>query len=145
MLFAAAGIGGILGAAVAPAVQKRLSFGQALIVVVWLETLIWPLYAVAPSTIVLGIVNGALAFVGPTFNVVLVSYRTALIPDDLQGRVNSAIRVLTFGTPPLSLALAGVLLQVVGPVTTVVAFGGCLLLLAAALTMNPGVRNAAPL
>lgn len=142
MLFASAGIGGILGAALAPVVQKRLNFGPALIGVVWAQTLIWPLYAVAPNVIVLGIANGALAFVGPTFNVVLVSYRLAHIPDQLQGRVNSAVRVLTFGTPPLSLALAGVLLQVVDLVTTVATFGGFLLILAVALTLNGNVRTA---
>jgi len=141
-LFAAAGVGGIIGSAMAPLVSKRLSFGQAIIGTLWLQTVIWPLFALAPNSVVLGLVNAALAFVGPTFNVVLVSYRLAHTPDPLQGRVNSAVRVMTFGGPPLGLALSGVLLQTVGAHPTVWIFAACLLLLAMAASLNPRVRKA---
>jgi len=141
-LFAAAGVGGIIGSAMAPMVSKRLSFGHAIIGTLWLQTVIWPLFALAPISVVLGLVNAALAFVGPTFNVVLVSYRLAHTPDPLQGRVNSAVRVMTFGGPPLGLALSGVLLQTVGAHPTVWIFAACLLLLAMAASLNPRVRKA---
>lgn len=144
VLFATAGVGGILGSLIAPFVQKQFSFGQALAGTLWLETLIWPLYALAPNPVALGLVNGALAFVGPTFNVVLLSYRFAYTPDALQGRVNSAVRVMTFGAPPLGMAAAGGLLQTVGSTRTVWIFGACLLLLAIMISLNPGVRNAQP-
>jgi hypothetical protein len=48
------------------------------------------------------------------------SYRLTVIPDVLQGRVNSVFKLVAFGGEPISLALTGFLLRVVGPVTTVI-------------------------
>jgi hypothetical protein len=70
-----------------------------------LTSLIWPLYAV-----------------------VVVTYRLSLVPDALQGRINSAFRLLTFGAEPLGAALGGVLLVPLGPrpVLGLIAAGLCL-------------------
>jgi hypothetical protein len=80
--------------------------------------------------------------IGPIFNVTQFSYRLALIPDELQGRVNSTFRLLAFGLNPLGAALSGVLIQYVGAVPTVIVFGAWLLVLAVLTTANPDVRNA---
>lgn len=50
--------------------------------------------------------------------------------DELQGRVNSAYRLLALSTPPLGYFLAGFLLQVAGTRPTILFFLICLLLLA---------------
>jgi len=73
------------------------------------------------------------------------SYRLALIPDELQGRVNSAFRLLAFGFQPLGFALTGVFLQLFGAITTVLIFAGVQLLLAVTTLANRHVRNAVPL
>ena len=44
---------------------------------------------------------------GITWNIVSVSLRQRLIPDDLRGRVNSLYRLLAWGMIPLGIALAG--------------------------------------
>lgn len=48
---------------------------------------------------------------GPVYNVVQFSYRVALIPDALQGRVNSVFRLLAFGFQPAGAAIAGILIE----------------------------------
>jgi len=53
LIFGIASIGGIAGAFVGPFIQKRLSYGQAIISICWLTALIWPLLAIAPNLVVL--------------------------------------------------------------------------------------------
>jgi hypothetical protein len=71
-----------------------------------------------------------------------MSYRLALIPDELQGRVNSVFRLVAFGGQPLGAALTGVSLQWLGPgLTLLLVFAG-LAALALLATFNTHVRNA---
>jgi len=70
-------------------------------------------------------------YAGVQFN-----YRLSQIPDHLQGRVNSAFRLIALGTTPLGLALCGLLIQWRGAVGTVLIFGGCLLVLAVWTTLS---------
>ncbi len=145
LIFAIGGIGGIIGAVAAPFFQKRLSFGQAIIGTMWLSALFMPLYAIAPNPLVLGIITAAAFIAGPLYNVVQFSYRSALIPDELQGRVNSVFRLIAFGGQPLGLALTGVLIQNVGVIQTILIDSVGLALLALSATLNGHVRNARPL
>jgi len=71
-----------------------------------------------------------LSLVDPIYDIAQFSYRATLIPDELQGRVNSAYRLLALSTPPLGYFLAGFLLQVAGTRLTILVFLICLLLLA---------------
>ncbi len=145
LIFAIGGIGAVLGAIVAPAIQKRLSFGQAIIGASWLTMLFMPLYAIAPNPLVLGIITAASFSVGPVYNVVQFSYRSALIPDELQGRVNSVFRLVAFGGQPLGLALTGLLIENIGVIQTVLISSVGFIILAIAATANRHVRNARPL
>jgi hypothetical protein len=49
-----------------------------------------------------------------------VSYRRMLIPDQLQGRVNSVFRLISYSGAPVGLALTGFLLQVSNPAVAIV-------------------------
>jgi MFS family permease len=53
LIFAAAGGGAILGAIVAPLLQRRLSFGQAVIGVCWGYVLVWGLFPLAATPLLL--------------------------------------------------------------------------------------------
>jgi predicted MFS family arabinose efflux permease len=145
LIFAIGGIGGVLGAVVAPFFQKRLSFGQAIIGTSWLFALFMPLYAIAPNPFVLGLITAAAFILVPLYNVVQFSYRSALIPDELQGRVNSVFRLIAFGGQPLGLALTGVLIQNIGAIQTILIASVGLAVLAVAATLNAHVRNARPI
>jgi hypothetical protein len=101
-----------------------------------------PLYLLAPSPLWLGVVEAAAFVTGPIYNVVQFSYRLSLIPDELQGRVNSVFRLLAFGLQPLGLALTGVLIQSIHVAPTVLVFAACMIALAVITTLNPRVRHA---
>jgi predicted MFS family arabinose efflux permease len=145
IIFSVGSVGGILGSILAPRIQKRYRFGQVIISMVWIEALLWPLFAIAPSPLLLGVIAAGQWITGPIYNAVQFSYRLALIPDALQGRVNSAFRLLSVGFQPLGAALSGVMLQSIGAPFTVLVFSACTAALALLATVNAHVRNARPI
>lgn len=142
LIFAAGGAGSIIGAILVIPIQKRFSFGQAIIGASWIWALTWLLFAIAPNPWVLGLANTLSFIIVPVYTVVQYSYRIALIPDQLQGRVNSVYRLIAFGSQPLGLILTGVLLQSIGAVPTVLVLFAPQLVLALAATLNRQVRGA---
>jgi predicted MFS family arabinose efflux permease len=145
VIFSAAGIGGIVGSLVGGGLQRRFRFGQVIIAVTWLEALAFPFFLVVPSYFFLSAVSGISAFLGPVYNVVQFSYRLSIIPDQLQGRVNSVFRLLAFGFMPVGSALGGVLIERFGANVAVMALSAWLLVLAVMTTINRDVRDAAPI
>jgi hypothetical protein len=83
--------------------------------------------------------------VDETYDVAQLSYRLALIPDELRGRVNGALRLVFFSCESVSIALTGLLLQRIGVLATILCFGLALVTLAVAATLNGGLRMARPL
>jgi MFS family permease len=142
LIFALGGVGGILGSLAAIRLRKRFTFGQVIITCVWSWAILTPLFAVAPNPLVLGLLMAGTFLSGPVYNVVQMSYRLALIPDALQGRVNSVFRLVAFSGQPLGYALAGILLQTVGPTPAVLIFSAPYLFAALLTTFNPHVRRA---
>jgi len=136
------GAGTMLGSLLGGLLQKRFSFTRLTISTIWLIALLFPLYILAPNILWLGVVTAALSAIMSTYGVVQFSYRLALIPDELQGRVNSVFRLIIFGGDPIGLALTGILLQVIGTVPAVLIYTGGLGALAAATTLNRHVRSA---
>jgi hypothetical protein len=111
----------------------------------WLWTLLFPFYALAPNPVWLGIVVAATFVSAPVYNVVQMSYRLALIPDELQGRVNSVFRLIAFAGQPIGLAVTGFLLEAFNPLITVLAFMAIQAFVSILATFNSHVRNAKPL
>jgi MFS family permease len=144
-MFSIAAAGGIVGSLVGGQIQKRFSFGQVIITVGWIATLLYPLYAIAPNFYVLGIIAGLSFMTGPIYNVVQFSYRLALIPDALQGRVNSTFRLLAYGFQPLGQAIAGIFLESIGITYTILFFAFWSVFLTILTTFNSHVRNARPI
>ena len=145
VIFSIGGIGGVIGSLVGGQIQRRFTFGQVIITVVWLEALLFPLYAIAPSYLLLGVIAGLIFVLGPVYNVVQFSYRLSIIPDELQGRVNSTFRLLAFGFMPVGAWMSGVLIERFGTRSAVLLFSTWLLLLAGLTTFNRHVRKARPI
>lgn len=105
LTFTAGGIGGLVGGLIAPWVRARLRFGHIVIgsVLAWTGAAL--LLAIAQSAWVLMVGMAVNDFLWPIYAVVLVSYRLEETPDWLQGRVNSAFRVVSYGSEPLGAAL----------------------------------------
>ena len=142
VMLGVSGVGEIAGSILGSSVQRRLSYGRAIAGVTWAFAIMWSLVATAPNLVVVGIFVAGAGLAIPSFDVVQFSYRVAIIPDELQGRVNSVYRLIAIGTMPLGLALMGALLQWIGPRATILCVGAGLALLALAATLNPHVQHA---
>ncbi len=138
LLTATGGAGSILGSLLAVPLQKRFRFGPLMIGAAWIWALTWLFYALAPSLIVLALVNVLSFVIVPIYLGTQYAYRLGQIPDHLQGRVNSVFRLIAFGSGPIGLAATGVLLQKLGPALTVlITFAPQLALCIAATLYRP--------
>lgn len=145
IIFAAGGVGGILGSMIGGWIQKRFRFGQVIAGTIWIQALLWPLYIFAPSPLWLALITAGTSLVSPIYNIVQFSYRLALIPDNLQGRVNSVFRLVAWGSEPIGVAIAGLLLQTIGPTYSLLLFFLPQLALSVVTTLNRQVQGAKPL
>ena len=145
VMFGIGGLGGMLGALLGAQAHKRLRLGQIMVGAFWLFAVLWPLFAVAPSLLALGAILAAFWVVDEIYDVSQISYRLALIPDALRGRVNGAFRLVAFGCDALGIALTGLLLQQIGVPGTILCIEAVLLALAGAATLNRALRTARPL
>ncbi len=111
---ALAGIGGIVGALIAPFVIDRMRTGHLTMSTAWLWVpLLVPLIFWSSPWLV-----GAMLCIGlllnPAGNAAAQSYRVAITPDELQGRIASSSQFLSFTTIPLAPLLGGWLLETFG-------------------------------
>jgi MFS family permease len=142
LIFSVGAVGGLVGALLAGRLQRRFGFGPLVIASVWSAAFLYPLYVLAPSLLMLGLVSAGLFFTGPIYSVAMLSYRLPLIPDALQGRVNSVFRLVAFGFIPLGSALTGLLLEQIGAQATVLLFSLWMVGISLLLTLNREVRQA---
>jgi predicted MFS family arabinose efflux permease len=141
LIFAAGGIGSILGSLLAPRLEHRLTVGQSILLCRWYFVLSWPLYALVPFPLVLGAIEFGTGFVDPIEDVPYFSHRLRLIPDELKGRVMSACRHFPGTMRPLGLALTGILIQRIGIFPTIWLAWAWLLVITVIVTVIPQVRR----
>jgi len=119
LIYAIAGVGGVVGALLAAPTQKYFRFGQLMIGTYWFWSLLLPLYLFASNTLALGLITALTFTLGSVYTVAQFSFRLSLIPDALQGRVTSVFRLVAFLGPPLGSMITGTLLQTLGIAPTV--------------------------
>jgi len=144
VIFSIAGIGSIVGSILGAPLQKRLSFPTVIIGTTLVGMVLWPALIFAPNIWWLGAISAVSFLTGPIYNVTQFSYRLALIPDALQGRVNSVFRLLAFGGQPIGLALTGIALESIGVDNTIWITFACFVVMSLATILNKHVREARP-
>lgn len=141
-VFGVSGVGAIIGSIISPFVQQRFAFGQAISGICWSFAVTFLLFLVARDLAALAVVLFLIELITPAYDTVQFSYRLALIPDALQGRVNSVFRMIATSIQPLTLALTGWLLEYAGSIVTIVTLGGWFVLLSIVTMLNPDIRSA---
>ncbi|HEY2877959.1 MFS transporter [Nocardioides sp.] len=136
-----AGVGGILGALAAPYVIDRLRTGTLTVLVGWmcvlpLVPLVWfsTAWAACASVFTLLLLN-------PAGNAGIGAYRAAMTPDELQGRVGSALSFAGMGAMPLAPVLGGLLLGSLGGSTAIAALVAATGLAAMIPTLSRSIRS----
>lgn len=141
LLFGGIGLGYLLGSFFSNIARQRLGFGRVICWTCWLFFLFWILLAAAPNLVVLGLFAALFSLVDPIYDVTQFSVRAETVPDELQGRIHSVYRLIALATPPLGMAMAGLLLQFFGAVVTILFFASFLLLMAVAATLDREIRR----
>lgn len=136
------GLGGLLGSFVAPPFQRRFAGRTIVVGANWVWALLLPLMLLTSNPFALGAVFGAMAFVGPLWNVVLGAYTYALVPARLLGRVTSAETLLAYGAIPLGSLGAGLLLESLGDAGALAVVAAAMLAVALAASVAPAIRSA---
>ena len=140
-----AAIGGLLavwgalslaGSVAAPRFHKLLSMRTILVGSSWLALTI-AAYLVEPNVFVLVAGTAPFVFFNPTVNAMIIGYRVAIVPDRLQGRVNSVARSLALLGLPLGPVVAGLLLGSFSARTTVTFLLAGFVVLAVVTTASP--------
>lgn len=122
LIFAAGGIGGLLGALTTGAVTRRLGLGATLFLSITIGGLASLLVPVAQYGFALPILIASMAvvfYLGPIYNINQVSLRQAITPDRVQGRMNATMRTIVWGTIPIGAFIGGVLGSTIGVVPTI--------------------------
>ncbi len=138
-------IGGLLVSLLNERLRLRISYGRIMIGSLWAEMACMVLYALAPNLWLLGLVAVSWAITTTFYDLNQYPYRLALIPDQLQGRVNSAFRLVAWGIRPIAAVAAGWLLEHVGAQTTFVVLAVWITIFAGLATASRLIRTAVPL
>ena len=136
VLTSALAIGSLVGSFVTPTLERRLGRARLLLVAVLTSGLVLVVPGLTANP---WIVGTSFALSGVTliaWNIVTVSLRQRIVPDQLLGRLNASYRLLAWGTQPIGALLGGILAQAFGlQVTFVIAGVSTLVLLPFFLTI----------
>jgi MFS family permease len=126
-VFGLGSLGVLLGALVAAGLSTRIGVGPAIVASMFITGPATILMALLPSE---AAVAGALLFGsaflmglgGVVYNVNQVSFRQAITPLEMQGRMNATMRFVVWGTLPLGSLVGGILASFL-PVRTTILIG----------------------
>ncbi len=138
------GVGGILGGLLAPWLERRLGLRRLLLTVVWLQGVLWLVFAVAPDLPVTAAALLLFAATMPLFGIAVLTYQMSETPDVLRGRVSTTFGLLIWGATPIGAAVAGLLLESYSTERTSLCFAAWVVVLAAVATTSRGVKDRAP-
>lgn len=142
VVVACGGIGALISSLLSPLIQRFLNVGRAILITRWVFVLLWPLYMLLPHFWLLGVVAFLIGFADPIEDVPYFSYRLAIIPDRLRGRVISACRLFTSVSNPLGLLLTGWSLEHWGTAPTIIIASVVLGATALAFSCSKAIRQA---
>ena len=114
LILATIGLGGLIGAIGAPVVTKRLGPGTSLLLSMSGLGIGAVVMGATSNAVVAGVVAWFYGLLIALWNVVAISLRQRLTPDQLRGRVASVARLLAWGTQPLGALLGGIVASAFG-------------------------------
>jgi predicted MFS family arabinose efflux permease len=114
LLLACLAVGGVAGGTVAVRLHRRLGDQGSVVGSILLMSAAWALLVATGLPVVAGAGVALYGLAAVWWNVVTVSFRQAVVPERLQGRVNSAYRLVSWGTLSVGAAAGGVVAAQLG-------------------------------
>lgn len=135
------GVGGIVGALLAPTLQRRVSPYVSIIGVFWVLTVLTPLAVFISNGYVMGALFVAMALLPPTANTTIGTYQLLLTPDRLRGRLTSVMGVIGGVSAATGPAFGGLLVQVVSGTDAVLLCAAAIAVITVIVTASPTMRG----
>jgi len=142
---AAVGVGGLVGALFAPRVIRWVGPGTTVLGSVALGAVLSLVMGFVTTALQVGVVATLWGLSITAWNVVSVSLRQELTPDELRGRVASVARLLAWGTQPLGALAGGAIATALGlraPFFVAAAAWGLMLVVAVPIVNNRTIAAA---
>ena len=105
----AGAVGGVIGSILSPRVSKLLGSGPSLYLTLILSVVTSVIIGFSTHWTMVFVMFAVFSFAAVLWNVITVSLRQTIIPDELLGRVNSVYRFFAWGMMPIGLAVGGVI------------------------------------
>jgi MFS family permease len=146
LLFGIASLGGIAGALVSGRIAKRIGVGPAIVLGAALfsfPTLPLPFVTGPFALPTLAAMLGVSWFGNLLYNINQVSFRQAIVPVRLQGRLNATMRTIVWGTAPFGALAGGALGEGIGlrSALVVALLAGAIAFLFVLLSPVRGIRD----
>ncbi len=117
LVFTAGGIGSVVGALASSRISRRLGVGWSIIIGAIVSGVSAFAYYAASQPFAFPLLIAAQFVIGVgvvLYNVNQVSFRQALVPLEIQGRMNASMRFIVWGTIPVGSILGGIVGQSIG-------------------------------
>lgn len=135
------GVGGLLGALAAPALQRLLTGARPVFVVQWLFATLTAAMAVLPGGYTPGVLLGVIAFAAPTASAYFTTQQLTLTPDTHRGRVVSIANILSGGGGAIAPLAGGVLYDLAGRLVALLACAGLMSVVAVSALASRALRE----
>ena len=105
----AGAVGGVIGSVASPRISKVLGSGPSLAITLIASIITTAVIGFASHWSLVFAMFAVFSFTAVLWNVITVSLRQTIIPDELLGRVNSVYRFFAWGMMPIGLAIGGLI------------------------------------
>jgi MFS family permease len=135
------GVGGIIGALLAPTLHRILSPYLSIVLVFWVLAALTPVAIFIDNGYLMGGLFAGMTLLAPTANTTIGTHQLLLTPDELRGRLSGVMNVVTGGAGAIGPLLGGVLTELVSADRAVLLCAAGISLVAVAVTVNPTLRH----
>lgn len=135
------GVGGIVGALLAPYLHRMVSPYISIIGVFWALAALIPVAVFIDSGLLMGALFFAMALLPPTANTTINTYQLLLTPDRLRGRLSGVMGMISGVSAAAGPAFGGLLVQAVSGTDAVLLIAAAIAVIAVIVTLSPTMRS----
>ena len=118
LMFSVGAVGAVAGAPLASYLERRIGARRVLLTTLIGNSGVVVVIGLTSSAIVVALALSVGAALAVIWNILTVSYRQRIVPEDVLGRVNSIYRMLAWGPLPLGTLIGGVIVTIAASVAT---------------------------
>jgi MFS family permease len=134
------GVGGLVGALLAPYLHRKISSYLSIVGVFWALALLTPVAVLIHNGYLMGVLFAAMALLPPTANTTIMTQQLLLTPDELRGRLSGVIGLVTGVAATVGPLLGGLLVTLVSGSQAVLLCAAGIAAITLVVTVNPTLR-----